>query len=721
MSKGGRNNAEAAPMSFREKAKLPEEDFRKKPTSLVYLSEHGASLSVEDGTLLDESLQAYARKQYYDDKLVREIYEAQRLDGLLLTARNETALLAKAQYLKDNPDPLYGERARAPSEPSATARSAQIKEQKRAQTHVLNTLSDQLVVIEERQGVLEATTETVVRLINELRHRRRKYLDQMKASEARERKMGQDIRSLASYVEEQLDQRDRAARQLKRLREDASHEAAEAKVALGSLAREQASLESEAEAMRARAEAAEQAHRRKWHTASYDTRKVDERRKLRYGYVRAQVQGWRAEFDTMLDTAQVRRPSYHDPESTGWPAAMAELLVSAIRDRELQTASLLSHYHRILQPQQAALARDLDALETYERHVAAAAAAAAAAEAAEAAGAAAGGGAAAAAAPAGGGGGERRRRAAGLQATLDEVLPKLAALAKWLASDAGGAGAAGSLRGTQSARWVEGLAEGLVEGQAAAPATAAVAAEVWELKDGGLAGEYYVNKLDGRTSWERPPPATASPVVDAAGSGGGGDAAGGGGSPASMRAHRPAPQRPPNVEATLGRIHARVQALRLRAHALCAARVELDVVRGGAPAPAPAAASAAEAEAAEAAAAAAGARGVLEQWSAPADADAAALEGRGELDRVQHYLPPTVFAPQASFGRGDSFITPVEPAVAMAHLRQAVAKTTVMVADGEAEAEAEADYERRFVELAQLGSPKGAAPTRAWAEAGAAE
>ena len=169
MSKGGRNNAEAAPMSFREKAKLPEEDFRKKPTSLVYLSEHGASLSVEDGTLLDESLQAYARKQYYDDKLVREIYEAQRLDGLLLTARNETALLAKAQYLKDNPDPLYGERARAPSEPSATARSAQIKEQKRAQTHVLNTLSDQLVVIEERQGVLEATTETVVRLINELR------------------------------------------------------------------------------------------------------------------------------------------------------------------------------------------------------------------------------------------------------------------------------------------------------------------------------------------------------------------------------------------------------------------------------------------------------------------------------------------------------------------------------------------------------------------------
>ena len=71
---------------------------------------------------------------------------------LLLTARNETALLAKAQYLKDNPDPLYGERARAPSEPSATARSAQIKEQKRAQTHVLNTLSDQLVVIEERQG-----------------------------------------------------------------------------------------------------------------------------------------------------------------------------------------------------------------------------------------------------------------------------------------------------------------------------------------------------------------------------------------------------------------------------------------------------------------------------------------------------------------------------------------------------------------------------------------
>ena len=151
----------------------------------------------------------------------------------------------------------------------------------------------------------------------------------------------------------------------------------------------------------------------------------------------------------------------------------------------------------------------------------------------------------------------------------------------------------GSLRGTQSARWVEGLAEGLVEGQAAAPAAAAVAAEVWELKDGGLAGEYYVNKLDGRTSWERPPPATASPVVDAAG---------GGGSPASMRAHRPAPQRPPNVEATLGRIHARVQALRLRAHALCAARVELDVVRGGAPAPA--AASAAEAEAAEAAAAA---------------------------------------------------------------------------------------------------------------------
>ena len=86
-----------------------------------------------------------------------------------------------------------------------------------------------------------------------------------------------------------------------------------------------------------------------------------------------------------------------------------------------------------------------------------------------------------------------------------------------------------------------------------------------------------------------------------------------------------------------------------------------------------------------------------------------------------HHLPPTVFAPQASFGRGDSFITPVEPAVAMAHLRQAVAKTTVMVADGEAEAEAEADYERRFVELAQLGSPKGAAPTRAWAEAGAAE
>lgn len=88
---------------------------------------------------------------------------------------------------------------------------------------------------------------------------------------------------------------------------------------------------------------------------------------------------------------------------------------------------------------------------------------------------------------------------------------------------------------------------------------------------------------------------------------------------------------------------------------------------------------------------------------------------------MQHYLPPTVFAPQASFGRGDSFITPVEPAVAMAHLRQAVAKTTVMVADGEAEAEAEADYERRFVELAQLGSPKGPAPTRAWAEAGAAE
>ena len=89
--------------------------------------------------------------------------------------------------------------------------------------------------------------------------------------------------------------------------------------------------------------------------------------------------------------------------------------------------------------------------------------------------------------------------------------------------------------------------------------------------------------------------------------------------------------------------------------------------------------------------------------------------------RRPSYLPPTVFAPQASFGRGDSFITPVEPAVAMAHLRQAVAKTTVMVADGEAEAEAEADYERRFVELAQLGSPKGPAPTRAWAEAGAAE
>ena len=38
---------------------------------------------------------------------------------------------------------------------------------------------------------------------------------------------------------------------------------------------------------------------------SYDARKHEERRKLRYGYVRAQVGGWRSEFDTTLDVAQV--------------------------------------------------------------------------------------------------------------------------------------------------------------------------------------------------------------------------------------------------------------------------------------------------------------------------------------------------------------------------------------------------------------------------------
>ena len=103
------------------------------------------------------------------------------------------------------------------------------------------------------------------------------------------------------------------------------------------------------------------------------------------------------------------------------------------------------------------------------------------------------------------------------------------------------------------------------------------------------------------------------------------------------------------------------------------------------------------------------------------------LRGRKNLARLTAPEQPTNLIGVGSrylhspVSRGPKRLLLRVPAVAMAHLRQAVAKTTVMVADGEAEAEAEADYERRFVELAQLGSPKGAAPTRAWAEAGAAE
>ena len=227
-------------------------------------------------------------------------------------------------------------------------------------------LQSQLGIVEERMGDLAAYTEALMAAIDLLRERRKEFLAQVREQVERSDKMEKDLRALQGYVYEELNQRERAVRQLRRHREEAAVEQAEQEHLGRALIDELGDEERRAHELHAEADVAEQLHRQDAYVRLRGARVRSEAAGVKYGYVANQVSGWRAEFDQMLHAAQVRARQHNPNDAMSAAMQMAAQLVAAYQSNEVRNTSLLGRLIDTLNPQQALLGGDIASLDEAE-------------------------------------------------------------------------------------------------------------------------------------------------------------------------------------------------------------------------------------------------------------------------------------------------------------------------------------------------------------------